>query len=101
MPFGFFKSQQHIDNTSIIVPIKEVHIQDHDETSEEYSKTNEEYSEFDEEYYKLKVSNVLMSASKLYCTYKKIIKEEIKNEMIIYNNGNVKNNHDIYINNGI
>jgi hypothetical protein len=100
MPFGFFKAQQKIDCTTTNVSVKEEEEKE-DVPSEQHSSINEDYTEFDEEYYKLKVFNVLTTTSKLYNTYKEILKEEIKNEMTRYNGGNVKNNHNIYINNGI
>ena len=119
MPFSFLSSKketeiekkreteetEEADQEKLVVDFSE-------EDEEEVDKKNERNTKqdifndtvvFDEDYYRTTISEMYICASNLFQRYKEILKEEITNEIKIFNMKDKKKKtyNDIFVENGI
>lgn len=109
MPFSFLNSKKETKEEKIVLDLSEEEKENEEE--QEYMKQNmfDETVVFDENYYRRKINMVCQSASNLFHIYKEILKEEITNELRIFNieyentknNTNNENFNNFFIENGI
>ena len=116
MPFHFFISKKETETNiedkyknESESKIKTSTILENNQTTDDIFEENEWICEtifedtiiFDENYYKTKMYTMLKKSSCLFHTYKKIVKEEIKNEIHRFTISPYSNYNNIYIENGI